>query len=316
MGYSGQIPGTMANALASDSQSLEALRLQAQKAPDKALKQAAKQFETVFLNMMLKAMREATPQDGAFDSEQTRMFTSMLDQQLAQGMGQRGVGLADIMVRQLSRNLPAAAPSADAGAPASATATATAQSAHANAAMSRVPAAVPARAAPVAASAVQRVLPSAYSANFQQDFVQRMLPYAQQASRETGVPAHLLLGQAALESGWGRRSIRNADGSDSHNLFGIKAGANWDGKVAAVKTTEYHHGVASKPTERFRAYASYADAFRDYAHLMSSNPRYAGVLQQDDALGFARALQESGYATDPKYADKLASVIGSVRAIV
>lgn len=310
MGYSGQLPGTLANALASDSQSLETLRLQAQKAPDKALKQAAKQFETVFLNMMLKAMREATPQDGAFDSDQTRMFTSMLDQQLAQGMGERGVGLADIMVRQLSRNLPTAASAADATAPASTAA----QPAQANAATNTQPAA-PVAAAPVSASAAQRALPSAYSENFQQDFVQRMLPHARQASRETGVPAHLLLGQAALESGWGRRSIRNADGSDSHNLFGIKAGANWDGQVAAVKTTEYKAGVASKPTEKFRSYASYAEAFRDYAHLMSSNPRYAGVLQQDDALGFARALQESGYATDPQYADKLARVIGSVRTL-
>lgn len=306
MGYSGQIPSTLANALASDSQSLEALRLQAQKAPDQALKQAARQFETVFLNMMLKAMREATPQDGAFDSDQTRMFTSMLDQQLAQGIGQRGVGLADVMVRQLSRNPPAA----DATAPAS-----TATPAPASAATSTSPAA-PAQAAPAAASAAQRALPSAYSENFQQDFVQRMLPHARQASRETGVPTHLLLGQAALESGWGRRTIRNADGSDSYNLFGIKAGAKWDGPVAAVKTTEYHAGVASKPVEKFRAYAGYADAFRDYAQLLSGNERYAEVLKQgNDVFGFAQALQDAGYATDPNYADKLVRVINRTRAL-
>lgn len=316
MSMQAQIPDTLSNVLASDSQSLAGLRLQAQKAPDQALKQAAKQFETVFLNMMLKAMREATPQDGPFDSDQTRMFTSMLDQQLAEGIGQRGVGLADIMVRQLSRNLP----NASAATEAPPTAIPAMQPVQPSAAVKPQTPAAPvavaqaATAANAGPQAVQRALPSAYSENFQQDFVKRMLPYAQQASRETGVPAHMLLGQAALESGWGRRSIRNPDGSDSHNLFGIKAGGNWTGKVAAVKTTEYHQGVASKPTEKFRAYASYADAFRDYAHLLSTNPRYAGALQQDNPLGFARALQESGYATDPKYADKLVSVIGSVRA--
>jgi flagellar protein FlgJ len=159
-------------------------------------------------------------------------------------------------------------------------------------------------------------LPSAYNENAQQDFVQRMLPHATVASRDTGLPAHQMIGQAALESGWGRREILNADGSNSFNLFGIKAGANWKGKVAEVKTTEYHNGVASKPTEKFRAYDSYADSFRDYARLLSDNPRYAKVLEQGESVqGFARALQNSGYATDPKYAEKLVQVIGKVNTL-
>jgi flagellar protein FlgJ len=137
---------------------------------------------------------------------------------------------------------------------------------------------------------------------------------AEQASRSTGVPAHLILGQAALESGWGKREIRMADGSDSHNLFGIKAGNDWKGKVAQVTTTEYHNGVASKQVERFRAYGSYAESFQDYARLLSDNPRYSGVVGQADAKGFAQALQQSGYATDPHYADKLAGVISGIRA--
>jgi peptidoglycan hydrolase FlgJ len=282
------------NGLAVDSQSLDALRAQAKQAPDKALVTAAKQFEAVFMNMLMKSMRDATPQEGMFDSEQTKMFTSMLDQQLSQNMGSRGMGLADLMVKQLSRQAGAVQPVAVMQEQASKPAPALTQ-------------------LPVKTSSA---LPSAYKENVQQDFVQRMLPHAAIASRETGLPAHQMIGQAALESGWGRREIKMADGSNSYNLFGIKAGANWKGKVAEVKTTEYQNGVASKPVEKFRAYDSYADSFRDYARLLSENPRYATVLEQGESVqGFARALQSSGYATDPKYAEKLVQVIGRVNTL-
>jgi len=275
--------------LAVDSQNLDKLRLQAKQSPDQAIKGAAQQFEQVFLNMMLKSMREATPQDGVFDSEQTKMFTGMLDQQLAQSMSSgHGIGLADVMVRQLSRSSLAAegTPKAE-------------------------------FAKPIMPAAVNKTaIPSAYNENFQQDFVQKLMPQAEVASRETGIPAHLMVGQAALESGWGRREIKMADGTNSHNLFGIKAGANWNGKVAEVMTTEYHNGVAHKQVERFRAYGSYAEAFKDYAAMLSSNPRYAQVLLQGNtAQGFANALQQSGYATDPHYAEKLSKVINSVNTL-
>ena len=269
--------------LALDSQGLDKLRLQAKQSPDKALKGAAQQFEQVFLNMMLKSMREATPQEGMFDSEQTKMFTGMLDQQLAQSMSSgHGVGLADVMVRQLSHSSmsPGAIPKTDAN------------------------------------PALKNAIPSAYNENFQQDFVNKLMPHAQKASAETGVPAHLMMGQAALESGWGRREIKMPDGTNSHNLFGVKAGASWNGKIAEVTTTEYHNGVAKKQVEKFRAYESYADAFKDYAHMLSNNPRYAGVLRQgDSAQGFANALQKAGYATDPHYGEKLSKVINSVNTL-
>lgn len=283
------------DALAVDSKSLDALKVQAKQAPDKALASAAKQFEAVFMNMLLKSMRDATPQEGMFDSEQTKMFTSMLDQQLSQTVGgSRGIGLADMMVKQLSRH--AGKTEQATGMPE--------QVIGSGAAVAVVPA------------KSGKVLPSAYNENVQQDFVQRMLPHATLASRETGLPAHQMIGQAALESGWGRREILMADGSNSYNLFGIKAGADWKGKVAQVKTTEYHNGVASKPVEKFRAYDSYADSFRDYAKLLSDNPRYADVLEQGNSVqGFARALQQSGYATDPKYAEKLTQVIGRVNTL-
>lgn len=280
------IAPTPLNTLASDSQALDKLRYQARQAPDQALKKAAQQFETVFLDMMLKSMREATPQDGMMDNEQTKLFTGMLDQQLAQEMSRRGIGLADMMVRQLSPE-------------------------------SRVPSAETTlrNAQHSAFSTRYSVLGPQYSAlstDTKQDFVEQMLPQAEQASRRTGIPAELMLGQAALESGWGKHEIRMADGSNSYNLFGIKAGKNWQGKVAEVTTTEYHDGIASKQVERFRAYDSYAEAFEDYASLLGEQPRYAAVLEQREAVGFARSLQQAGYATDPHYADKLERVIGSL----
>lgn len=278
--------------LAIDTQSLEQLRAQAKQSPDQALKAAAQQFESVFLNMMLKSMREATPQDGMFDSEQTRMFTGMLDQQLAQGMASRGVGLADIMIKQLSQN---SAGQAGAGKWEAGSGKLTSQSSILNPQSS------------------VNALPSAYGETTQQDFVSRMLPHAMQVSRATGVPPQLMLGQAALESGWGKREIRMADGSSSFNLFGIKANADWNGKVAEVMTTEYRNGIAYKQVEKFRAYSSYAEAFQDHANLISNNPRYAGVLQQGgDAAGMAQAIQKAGYATDPLYADKLVNVMGKI----
>jgi flagellar protein FlgJ len=271
-------PPDISAKLALDTQSLERLRAQARHSPDQALKAAAQQFESVFLNMMLKSMREATPQDGMFDSEQTKMFTGMLDQQLAQNMASRGVGLADIMVRQLGTQVTAGAGGQGVGAQSSIGA-----------------------------------LPSAYGVNAQQGFVDRMLPFAMQASRASGVPPQLMLGQAALESGWGKREIRMADGGNSFNLFGIKASGGWDGKVAEVMTTEYRNGVAYKQVEKFRAYSSYAEAFQDYASLIGNNPRYAEVLQQGADVGrMAQAMQRAGYATDPNYADKLASVMSRI----
>lgn len=261
------LPADSTGGLVADSQALDRLRYQARQAPDQALKSAAQQFEMVFLDLMLKNMRAATPQDGMLDSEQTKLFTGMLDQQLAQEMSKRGVGLADLMVRQLGPQ--------------------------------------PSPANPHTASA-------AHYHDDRQSFVDRMLPHAEQASRTTGIPAQLMLGQAALESGWGKHEIRLADGGNSHNLFGIKAGKDWQGKVAEITTTEYHDGIAANQVERFRAYPSYAAAFEDYARLLGESPRYAGVKAQPDAAQFAQSLQQGGYATDPHYADKLLRVIGSI----
>lgn len=285
------------------------------------------------MNMMLKAMRDATPQDDLMDSEQSRLYTSMLDQQLSQSMASRGVGLADVMIRQLRGGLPPE-PKQETPGPASAiegqrpagdisslvrlkSNPITQQRAQppASAAEPRLsspssPLAPPAN--PRAESLTPVVAqPGAHS--HVMEFQAKLMPYAQQASQATGIPALFMLGQAALESGWGKRELRGLDGTPSYNLFGVKAGANWKGAVVESVTTEYVNGVARKGVEKFRAYSSYADAFGDYANLLRSNPRYAQVLAQAvqglDAESFAQGLQQAGYATDPDYADKLSQII-------
>jgi flagellar protein FlgJ len=143
-------------------------------------------------------------------------------------------------------------------------------------------------------------------------FVQQHTEAAKAASESSGIPAAHILGQAALESGWGKRAIKNADGSNSHNLFGIKATSSWTGKVAEVTTTEYIGGVARKVTAKFRSYDSYEDSFKDHARLLTQSQRYKStVAQADTARGYASGLQKAGYATDPAYADKLTSVINT-----
>ena len=256
--------------LALDARSLDTLRLQAKQNPEQANRAVAQQFEAVFLQMVLKSMRDATPQDGPTDSDQTRMYTSMLDQQIAQSLSAKGIGLADVMLRQLGRSQTAAP-------------------------------ALPVTAKPVDAKTSAPVA--------SQNFLSRMKEHAIAASNATGIPAKFLLGHAALESGWGNGEIRTADGSPSHNLFGIKAGRNWKGATVDVTTTEYVDGAPRKMVQTFRAYASYAQAFQDYASLLQNSPRYAAVLKQSDGAGFAQGLQRAGYATDPQYAEKLTRIL-------
>lgn len=289
----------LSSKFALDVQSVNQLKLDAKQSSPEALKAAAQQFEAVFMNMLMKSMREATPQDGMFDSEQTRMYTSMLDQQLTQRMASRGIGLADVMVRQLSSAL--AVPPAEAGG-AFPIDPVVAQGFPLNA-----PDQALARPLPVAPA------PSGNAPAHVESFVQRLLPHAQEASASTGIPARFMMGQAALETGWGRSEIRGPEGQNSFNLFGIKAGGSWKGRTVDIVTTEYVNGKPQKQVDTFRAYDSYADSFRDYANLLRANPRYQNVIAQgQDVAGFANGLQQAGYATDPNYAQKLMSVIKQV----
>jgi peptidoglycan hydrolase FlgJ len=301
--------------LALDAQSLGELKQSAKANSPDAVRGAATQFEAMFINMMMKSMRDATPQDGMTDSEQSKMFTGMLDQQMSQNLAKRGMGLADVLVRQLTAqqvNAQAMALSGEQGAGGS-FASDTRPAGLDMSALRRplTPTGSPS-AVDMNAAATDAAAPAGgrHPAPHVRSFKEKLSAHAEEAARETGIPAKFMLGQAALESGWGKREIRNADGSASHNLFGIKAGPGWKGKVTTAVTTEYVNGKAHARIEKFRAYDSYADGFKDYANMLAKNPRYERVLAHGgDATTFARGLQRAGYATDPQYAVKLASII-------
>jgi len=265
-----------------DPKALGALRSDAKAQDPAALKEVARQFESLFTQMLLKSMRETnkTFGDSLFGSDQADFYQDMFDSQLAVHLSQgKGLGLADMLVRQLAG---------------------VGQSTGANA--TTVPSSSSAKQAPVAASKT--------------DFIRRMWPHAQKAAQELGVDPHALLAQAALETGWGKAVPCNAAGECSFNLFGIKAGGQWSGATVNVPTLEFEQGIAVRKVERFRSYDSPADSFSDYARLIRNNPRY------EDALGaganiasFASALQQGGYATDPDYARKLVAVANELRQV-
>ena len=315
-----------ANSFVLDPRNMADMRLQLKQDPQAGLAQAAKQFEGMLLQMMLKSMREATSQDGLMNSEQTKFYTSILDQQLAQNLS-GSLGFAKLIEQQLGRTLVSGKSLAtDAAENITATSLESLQRTlvERNAATSA--AALPATSVgstvfPSVSGGAERVRSKADEAagmsvvapaggsGSGRDFVNRVWPHAIDAANSLGVPPHFLVAHSALESGWGKSEIRTADGASTFNIFGVKAGKSWQGASVEVPTTEYVNGVAQTVREKFRAYGSYAEAFQDYAKLLKNNPRFAGVLGQQDGTGFARSLQQSGYATDPAYADKLNRII-------
>ncbi|MFT4190771.1 MAG: flagellar assembly peptidoglycan hydrolase FlgJ [Comamonas sp.] len=306
-----------------DVRNLDRLRGQAQGAPQSAdtQRQVAREFEALFLNMMIQRMREATPRQGLFDSEQTRLVQSLADQQMASALANPGIGLAQALLRQMQQqggSAQAQAAAQGAATPGAVPAAAGEQAGVAGrvaAWLGLLDGAAGRRqaAGDVSASGAAPALSAVSAAggllSRVADFVGRLVPVARQVAQASGIPLKLMLGQAALESGWGQREIRHADGSPSHNLFGIKATGGWRGKTVDVVTTEYADGVSRKLTQTFRAYDSYAEAFRDYASLITGSPRYGGVLEAADHNEAARRIQQAGYATDPVYADKLIRVM-------
>lgn len=308
------------NRLAMDVQASQDLRDKFRNDPKAGLQAAAQQFEAMFMQMVLKSMRDAAPQDGLLSSEQGRFYTSMLDQQMAQNMASgQGIGFARLIEQQLGRQLQGTATGPGQGDAAGASPAATAAGNALPLAASHgrhlgLP--LPGMSAPpapgVGANARAESVPPAGFASASpsaKEFVNRVWPHAVEASRSTGIPPQFLVAHAALESGWGKGEIKNADGSTTYNLFGIKAGKTWGGKSAEAPTTEYVDGEAQRTVGKFRSYASYAEAFQDYANLLRNNPRYGGVIGSQDGTEFASRLQQAGYATDPRYAEKLARII-------
>ena len=293
-------PADLSKNFALDSKGLSELRQGAKAGAASATKAAATQFEAMFVNMMMKSMRDATPQDGLMNNEQTKMFTTMLDQQTSQNIAKKGIGLADVLVRQLSKSAGIeGAGTEDAAVP------------EGGFTRSMIDAAKLQRSIDAAGgNEAATVTPSTSRHAHVREFSDKLAGHAEIASKATGIPAKFMLGQAALESGWGKREIKGSDGTNSNNLFGIKAGGDWKGKTVDVTTTEYVNGRPQRKVEKFRAYDSYADSFKDYAKLITNNPRYEKVLASGgDAASFAKGLQQAGYATDPNYATKLASII-------
>ena len=270
--------------LAGDAQALTRLKHGAAKDPKAAVREAAKQFEALFMQEILKSMRATTMSAGLADNEGTKLGTEMLDQQFATRMAGRPGGLSDLIARQLERQMglqPGPIPSTR----------------RANESLS-----------PVDPPDRTPRIPERSAAGY----IEQHGDAARAAEAVTGIPAAFMIAQSALETGWGKREIVGADGTPSNNLFGIKAGAKWKGPVVEATTTEYIGGRPQKLVQRFRAYASAAESFADYARLIRDNPRYQGVVAAGtDAQGFASGLQRAGYATDPAYADKLARVIGT-----
>lgn len=282
-----------------DFQGLADLKREARRESSGALREVAEQFEALFVRMLLKNMREASLGDGLFDNDQTRFYQDMFDQQLSIHLARgRGLGIADMLERQLSgKDLPPA------GRP--------------EASRAVVPAGdletepLPIRHEPSQSTSESASEPSP-TFDSREDFVRTLWPHAERVGRELGVKPEVLLAQAALETGWGRHVITAPDGRSSYNLFNIKADGRWHGERMTVSTLEYQDGVAVRQRASFRAYGSYAESFADYADFLRSNPRYREALRQaGNAEAFVNELQRAGYATDPKYAEKISMILNS-----
>ncbi|RDI97721.1 flagellar assembly peptidoglycan hydrolase FlgJ [Dyella solisilvae] len=277
-----------------DLSGFQALRQSAQSDASAALPAVARQFESIFTQMMLKSMRDASAGDGLFDSEAGNAWRDMFDQQLSVQLSQHGpgLGIAQMLMRQLGGAATNGADKASAAA---------------------VDDGWQQRLRSVAGSAKgagERVLK--WLPDDAQAFVRELVPYAQKAADKLGVSVRAVLAQAALETQWGQHMPAHTNGDTSNNLFGMKAGGSWDGEKVSVPTLEFEDGVPVRRHAQFRAYANPGQSFDDYAQLLADNPRYARALNHcEDVVGFARGLVNGGYATDPEYAQKIVAIANS-----
>jgi len=286
----------------------EQMRAQARDGDSEALSGAAKQFESVFVQMMLKAMRDTVPDGGLFGSEQSDFYEGMFDQQISLNIANgKGIGLAEVIERQLSKTNAGAASGFDAATDSERT--------DGQQALFKTPvrSSFTALGSPGRPPVIdQQHLSSPAVGNWvpasPQAFADELRPYAQRAAAKLGVSENLLIAQAALETGWGQKVTPRSDGSSSFNLFGIKANASWQGDKASTATLEYRDGIARRERAEFRAYASLEQSFDDYVRFVSEQPRYNNALNASDDKSFVEALQHSGYATDPIYAEKILAV--------
>jgi len=265
----------------------------------------AKQFESVFVGMMLKSMRQAKLADGIMDSSQSDFYRDMYDQQLSVHLaGESGIGLADVIEKQLS--------------PDNHSVSVVREQSIADYERRHLiqKAAKNSRDQLTTEPEIKRLLTEAKATsrpiNSAADFIKQLRPYAEQAAKKLGVDANVLLAQSALETGWGKSVIKAKDGSSSHNLFNIKADRSWQGQQTKVETLEFKQGVAKKEIAGFRSYQSYQESFNDYVDFIKTNPRYKTAIKMaEKAERYVHELQQAGYATDPKYAEKVMKIYNS-----
>jgi flagellar protein FlgJ len=310
-----------------DFNGLANLKAQARKNSPDAIKQVAKQFESIFVSNVLKGMRDAKLADSITDNDQSKFYKEMYDQQLAVHLsGKPGIGLADIIAKQLSHedkqdnkkmgvedylNRSSSSNKAVSQTPHAAGKGVGGENDDWNRTGNKEIFKAYIRDNDKAKELSEIKFKDGFSRPIQSadDFVQKLYPYAEKAAKELGVEPKVLLAQAALETGWGRSVIKNSDGSSSFNLFNIKAGKSWEGQQNKVSTLEYENGVMKKERAGFRSYDSYQESFNDYVNFIKSNPRYGDALKHaDNSNRYLHELQKAGYATDPGYANKIMSI--------
>ena len=271
-----------------DFQGFSDLRLAAREDSEAALKEVASQFEAIFIQMMLKSMREANLAEGIFDSQQSEMYMGMFDQQIALDLSVKGAfGIAEMMVRQLQNNQaePAATKSAEAMGTVGAEET-------------------------IDSSLIPDNSTGQTGFDSPQAFIDYMMPRARPAADKLGVSPQLLVAQAALETGWGNKISSNSRGESSHNLFGIKADKRWSGKQVQVSTLEFRDGLMQREQAAFRAYDSFQQSFEDYVDFVQHNSRYEKAMEHaGDSSHYIKGLQQAGYASDPAYAEKVLNIM-------
>jgi flagellar protein FlgJ len=299
-----------------DFQGLATLRAKAAKNNPDATVETARQFEAMFVQMMLKAMREASPGGGIFDSDQVGFYSELYDRQLALSLVKgRGLGIAELLTSQLGvqdvNQTAASDPSRDGRssfpghfAPVEPAAPETDNTSLATrAAVENINALT--AAGRMTVNGNQDWRPRNPS-----EFIQDLWPHAERGAAALGVSPEVLVAQAALETGWGQKVIRHANGDSSFNLFGIKADAGWRGSRVTVPTLEYDDGVAVKRRAAFRSYDSLGEAVSDYVDFLRGNPRYQPALKQAaDPETYLRGLKDAGYATDPDYVEKIRAIM-------
>ena len=270
---------------------LQKLKLAAKNSSPEALEEVANQFEAFFMKMMLKQMRDANLGEGIFDSQQSRLYQDMMDQQMALNLSEKRIfGIAESIVKQLEHTLQN---------------NINGKETRGN--LNPLPERIDFQ------NTMLKLSTDINSKNkdFQtpEEFIRKMRPYAEKAAKELGVPASILLAQSALETGWGNKVIQHGNGESSHNLFGIKADKRWDGPYVNVSSLEYVNGEAKREYSNFKVYDSYQHSFEDYVNFIKSNDRYQTALKHSaNGETYIKALQEAGYATDPQYAKKVIEI--------